>query len=94
MRLVFQVFLVFTICPSANDSNESSEVVVDSQSFICALNHCWHVSCVLMSECHESDACGQHSLLSDEGQPPLLDTEGSHVQRWVSMHSKTGIFLW
>lgn len=63
-----------------------------TESFICALNHSWHVSCVPMSECHESDACGQHSLLSDEGKPPLLDTEGSHVQRWVSIILKLASF--
>lgn len=46
-----------------------------------------------MPERHESDACDQHSLLSDESQPPLLDTEGSHVQRWVSVHLKLTPFF-
>lgn len=35
----------------------------------------------LVAECHESDARDQHSLLPDESQPPVLDTEGSRVQR-------------
>lgn len=39
-----------------------------------------------MAERHESDARDQHSLLPDESQPPVLDTEGSHIQRWGPIH--------
>lgn len=31
------------------------------------------------SECDEPNARDQHSLLSDEGQPSLLDTESPHL---------------
>lgn len=61
--------------------------------------HFWHIlvlmwclMSVLMAECHESDARDQHSLLPDESQPPLLDTEGSHIQRWGSIHFDMALF--
>lgn len=39
---------------------------------------------VLLAECHEHDARDQHPILADEGEPPLLDSEGLPVQRYVS----------
>lgn len=42
------------------------------------------------TERRESDARDQHSVLPDEGQPSLLDTEGSCIQRWVPTLSNPG----
>ena len=40
---------------------------------------------LLIAERHEHDACDQHPVLADEGEPSLLDPEGLPVQRWVSL---------
>lgn len=37
--------------------------------------------CVLISECHEHDACDQHPVLSHESQSLIVDTESLPVQR-------------
>lgn len=34
-------------------------------------------------ECHEHDACDQHSLLANEGESAVLDPEGLPIQRCV-----------
>ena len=87
-RFKFQKFTEVT--PNSNWSKSCH----DSQP-VCSniMLKCWHISVlmwclmsVLTSECHESDARDQHSLLSDESQPAVLDTEGSHIQRWEWIH--------
>lgn len=49
----------------------------------------FHIQGVNMSlpvslECHEHDACNQHPILPDEGQPSVLDPKSVSVQRSVS----------
>lgn len=42
-----------------------------------------HLCVSLPLERHEHDARDQHPILTDEGEPALLDSEGLPVQRYV-----------
>lgn len=56
---------------------------------ICKHKSMFYIQGVNMSlpvspECHEHDACNQHPVLPNEGQPSVLDTESVSIQRYVS----------